>query len=926
MKYLFCLCGVILAFWITENSVAQKARPIKWGAPWGNWSKCSVTCGGGTKERSKYCTTPGVLESRCVRTRRRPCNIKKCPDIVPPPTADLPVLTETTGPPKPMPEYIAIPEPTGTPMPMPESTDTPIPWPEGVDGSDVDYTLAPWGDWSDCSVVCGGGVKYRTRECEKPNGRPECEGADAEECNIMPCDDGSVGEPIPIMPTVDPETWPEGDGKLDIKDEGADPEGQVKIRGDYDMASWGPWSTCSMICGSGVRYRTRECEKPNGRPECEETDADVCNTNPCDDGAPVGEPLPTYSSLEDIDEIPEGETILIENLPWPEGEQPAKDGATVDGTLPIDTSLKDKGADPEGETVVIGELPWPEGETPVKDMDYDMALWGPWSVCDMKCGGGMRYRARECKNPNGRPECEEAGEEACNTDPCDDGLPVGEPLPTDYSLKDKDADPEGQIKITGVVPWPEGEPPMKDKELPWPEGETPVKDMDYDMALWGPWSVCDMKCGGGMRYRTRECKNPNGRPECEEAGEEACNTDPCDDGLPVGEPLPTDYSLKDKDVDPEGQIKITGVVPWPEGEPPMKDKELPWPEGETPVKDMDYDMALWGPWSVCDMKCGGGMRYRTRECKNPNGRPECEEAGEEKCNTDPCDDALPVGEPLPTDYSLKDKDADPEGQIKITGVVPWPEGEPPMKDKVKYKEWGDWEECSASCGGGMRFRVRECLKENGQKECEDSQSEMCNEMDCPEDPEPSSYVVTTPTKSTPASTTSKSYEMGKYARKKICGNDQLRASGNIVRTAVSPSYPASYPSGLDCMWTISAKPGRRVRITVKNFNISEGDKLTLLEGRPRQIPYSKAKIATLTGEVKSGTEYRSLSRFLTVRLQTAKDSKGGKYTIAYSSTSSRLEENDKIVNPAGSPRVELWYRMLRTFAKWFMRMSNGYNA
>ena len=44
-------------------------------------------------------------------------------------------------------------------------------------------------------------------------------------------------------------------------------------------------------------------------------------------------------------------------------------------------------------------------------------------------------------------------------------------------------------------------------------------------------------------------------------------------------------------------------------------------------------------------------------------------------------------------------------------------------------EWSTWSECTKSCGGGTRFRVRMC----GGSNCA-SQSQSCNTQDC--DPEP----------------------------------------------------------------------------------------------------------------------------------------------------------------------------------------------
>ena len=56
-----------------------------------------------------------------------------------------------------------------------------------------------------------------------------------------------------------------------------------------------------------------------------------------------------------------------------------------------------------------------------------------------------------------------------------------------------------------------------------------------------------------------------------------------------------------------------------------------------------------------------------------------------------------------------------------------------------WGEFGDWEECPVTCGGGDHSRMRTCdnpVPQYGGKECtddgsSDTESERCNEDPCP---------------------------------------------------------------------------------------------------------------------------------------------------------------------------------------------------
>ncbi|XP_063694445.1 uncharacterized protein LOC134826099 [Bolinopsis microptera] len=118
---------------------------------------------------------------------------------------------------------------------------------------------------------------------------------------------------------------------------------------------------------------------------------------------------------------------------------------------------------------------------------------------------------------------------------------------------------------------------------------------------------------------------------------------------------------------------------------------------------VDGGLSAFGEWSECSTSCGGGQQTRERSCNNPapdNGGADCEGSLTEaqNCNSGPC----------PVDGGLS--------------------------------AFGEWSECSTSCGGGQQTRERSCndpAPDNGGADCEGSLTEAqnCNSGPCPEEDE-----------------------------------------------------------------------------------------------------------------------------------------------------------------------------------------------
>ena len=223
-----------------------------WG-DYGDWSKCSKSCGGGTKTKSRTCSAPaptnGGAECEGDAEETEDCNTEPCP----------------------------------------------------VNGGWGDY-----GDWSKCSKSCGGGTKTKSRTCSAPaptNGGAECEGdaEETEDCNTEPCPvNGGWG---------DYGDWSKcskscgGGTKTKSRtcsapaptNGGAECEGDAKETEDCNTepcpvnggwGDYGDWSKCSKSCGGGTKTRSRTCSAPaptNGGAECQGQNmlSEYCHTQPC---------------------------------------------------------------------------------------------------------------------------------------------------------------------------------------------------------------------------------------------------------------------------------------------------------------------------------------------------------------------------------------------------------------------------------------------------------------------------------------------------------------------------------------------------------------------------------------------------------------------------------------------------------------------
>ncbi|TMS20257.1 Hemicentin-1, partial [Larimichthys crocea] len=334
--------------------------------------------------------------------------------------------------------------------------------------------------------------------------------------------------------------------------------------------------------------------------------------------------------------------------------------------------------------------------------------WAEWDPCSVSCGVGSQKRLRQCNNPlpaNGGHHC--AGSDT-ETRSCQ-----GKPCPVDgnwseWSLWEECSRTCGQGNRTRVRTC--SNPPAQHGGRPC-EG----KAVEVLMCSWqvtgglGYHGVpCSETCGKGMQSRIRLCNNPP----------------PAFDGLQC-----------------EGSDTQTQVC-----------KERPCP--------VDGKWSSWVSWGACSVSCGGGTRQRTRLCASPapqHGGRQCEgnDVHIDFCNSDPCPISGNWGpwsswgscsktcnggqmrryrtcdNPRPANGGRACAGADTQIQRCSTANCPV---------DGNWGSWQPWGQCSASCGGGERTRVRLCNSpspSNGGRPCPGDLSQLsrCHTEACPGGPQ-----------------------------------------------------------------------------------------------------------------------------------------------------------------------------------------------
>lgn len=428
---------------------------------WSEWSECSVTCGVGKQKRSRTCINPppGPGRKNCEEEHLGPadetqkCRLKPCPI-----DGNYTEWTEwsecsascgggshlrTRQCTRPPPKYGGLDCNELGPADQRQQCN-PDPCP--IDGN---YT--EWSEWSECNVICGGGVHNRSRTCTNPppkNGGNNCEGLgpanDAQACNPDPCPiDGnytewsewsecsaSCGGGLQIRTRNCTNPTPQYGGR-DCEGLGLAMEtrscGSEKCPIDGNYTSWSDWSECSAACGGGQQSRLRTCTSPppkHGGRNCSEfglaVDSQICNPDPC----PIDGNYTQWTEWSDCG-VTCGRGVQNRSRSCT-NPPPQYDGKSCEDVGPAD------------ETKECNKNPCP--------IDGNYTAWSKWSECSVTCGRGSRNRSRECTNPSpqyGGKDCnvlgpandiQECNKSACPP-PCSAGLDVGIVLDKSKSVK-----------------------------------------------------------------------------------------------------------------------------------------------------------------------------------------------------------------------------------------------------------------------------------------------------------------------------------------------------------------------------------------------------------------------------------------------------------------------------------------------------------
>eukprot|EP00993_Chasmostoma_nieuportense_P005588 NODE_620_length_2008_cov_220.447103_g576_i0.p1 GENE.NODE_620_length_2008_cov_220.447103_g576_i0~~NODE_620_length_2008_cov_220.447103_g576_i0.p1 ORF type:complete len:643 (-),score=45.94 NODE_620_length_2008_cov_220.447103_g576_i0:79-1953(-) len=267
------------------NAGTQCAVNGGFGA-WGSWSACSTTCDQGTRSRTRSCNNPvpaaGGLDCVGETIQFENCNNAAC----------------------------------------------------AVDGG-----WSAWSAFSVCSATCGGGSQTQTRVCNNPpptNGGAACIGSSSftQDCNTQSC----------------------------------------AVNGGW--SAWSAFSSCSVTCGTGTQTQTRSCTNPipsGGGLSCVglSIQSQTCNTQAC----AVNGGWSAWSAFSACSATcgtgTQTQTRSCTNPP------PSAGGNSCSGL-----SIQSQTCNVQSCAVNGG---W--------------SAWSAFSTCSVTCGSGTQTQTRSCTNP-----------------------------------------------------------------------------------------------------------------------------------------------------------------------------------------------------------------------------------------------------------------------------------------------------------------------------------------------------------------------------------------------------------------------------------------------------------------------------------------------------------------------------------------------
>eukprot|EP00922_Rhytidocystis_sp_ex-Travisia-forbesii_P067222 GHVS01099978.1.p1 GENE.GHVS01099978.1~~GHVS01099978.1.p1 ORF type:complete len:3586 (-),score=566.23 GHVS01099978.1:255-11012(-) len=682
---------------------------------WSSWTQCSATCGGGRRSRGRDVTrSSSMMQLDCPPLKeqeecnRHPCAVdckagewqawSSC--SVSCGTGNMTRNRSITRPKEGAGKQCGLLQIDAACFPSACATDC---------------AVEEWSEWSECSAKCGNGLQTRKRkptvlpsdggrgcpaieelrDCEKRCG-VECKVGDWGEwssCSDM-CQQHGHEQLLsyrsrPVL--LETDKCPNPSTLMQTQSCAA-----MGSHCDVDcvLSAWSEWSGCSATCGGGNRNRQRRIETDRSGSGA------VCS-----------------ALVEDqkcgVDECPlEGQSVncrLGEWSEWSQCDQTCGGGRELATRLILGFSSGDGTGCGESERIKEGCNPQPCAR------DCIVTGWSEWSSCDATCGGGDRRRSRSLvtKEAGGGKACPATEQnQKCAIYPC----------PTDCQLSEWGAPSpcsvacgEGTNTRTRRIVVPASTDPPGLSCGPVREslscvGGQGACDRDCRLSAWSPWSKCSADCGGGMASRERTVEQPPvglGK-QCPKGGMQeykTCNAQACASDCVVGSwSLWGDCSISCSTTGGGGgtrersrptlRLPSNGGAPCP---PTTEVDDTCNTNVPCPVECM---YTPWSEWSVCRASCGVGQKSRVRRVQNAD-RVRPSQCGDTEDSTTCLADRLCVQD-------------------------------------CKAGEWNEWNDCSVTCGGGLRTRSRRAvnLPANGGRGCPplddhgECSTQSCDGMDC----------------------------------------------------------------------------------------------------------------------------------------------------------------------------------------------------